>query len=51
MKYAIKMRNPRTHKPEAYTTEAASREDLQLGLDFWEHDAGYEIVEVKQCEQ
>ena len=46
MKYTIKMRNPKSGKVEVYTTEAADREDLQLGLNFWESDAGYEILEV-----
>ena len=47
MKYLIEMRNPVSLKVEAYETEADSRKDLQLGLDFWEHDVGYTIISVK----
>lgn len=48
MKYLLKMRNPKSGKIEAYTTEAGSREDLQSGIDFWRDDAGYEIL---SCEE
>jgi len=48
MKYLVKMRNPKSGKMEAYETEAKDREDLQLGLDFWEQAAGYTIVSVEE---
>ncbi len=48
MKYIVKMRNPKNGKIEAYETEAADRKDLQPGLDFWEDNAGYEIISVEE---
>lgn len=48
MNYLVKMRNPKSGKVEAYTTKATTRTELQVGLDFWEHDAGYTILSVKE---
>ena len=48
MKYLIKMRNPKSGKVEAYSTEAENRTDLQIGLDFWASDAGYAILTVEE---
>lgn len=48
MKYLVKMRNPKTGKVEAYSTEAENRADLQIGLDFWKCDAGYAILSVEE---
>ncbi len=50
MDYIVKMRNPISGVVTAFKTSAEDRIDLQLGLDFWEHDAGFEIVEIKEVE-
>ena len=48
MKYLVTMRNPKSGKLEAYKTEANNQTELQLGLDFWQDAAGYEIISCKE---
>ena len=47
MKYILKIKNPVTGRIEAYSTEAEDEHTLQMGIDFWVNDAGYEFVSAE----
>ena len=44
MKYTLTMRNPKSGNVERYSTDIADPGCITLILDFWQNDAGYEII-------